>query len=129
MARRTAAERRAEAERMRQISEEARVKNETANYPAWLIATLERVNNQWEMELFVRDKMFVVRDRNDYNNEFIMSYSWSPESQEALQELEWKLNVIEEAQAEAKRRAEIKREAQRKAQEVFTEEERELLGL
>jgi hypothetical protein len=129
MARRTAAERKAEAERMRQITEEARVKNETASYPAWLMATLERVNNQWDMELFVRDGMFVVRNRNDYNNEYIMGYSWSSSSQDSLQELEWKLNDIEEAQAEAKRRAEVRREAQRKAQEVFTPEERELLGL
>lgn len=129
MARRTAAERKAEAERMRQITEEARVKNETANYPTLLMATLARVSNQHEMELFVRDSTFVVRNRNDYNNEFMLGYSWGSLSQDALQELEWKLNVLEEAQAEAKRRSEIKREAQRKAQEVFTAEERELLGL
>lgn len=108
---------------------EARLVEERNEYPARLMAVLERVNNQWEMELFVRDKLFVVRDRNDWNNEFLVSYNWNPTSQEFLQELEWKLNQLEEAQAEEKRRSEVRREAERKVREMLSEEERELLGL
>jgi ABC-type multidrug transport system fused ATPase/permease subunit len=130
MARRTAAERKAEAERMRQISEESRVNRETAEYPALLMSTLERVNNQYEMELFVRDNMFVVRSRNDhYGNEYVLSYAYTVKAQDYLQELEWKLNSIEEAQAEARRLVEVKREAERKVRELLSDEERELLGL
>ena len=126
MARETKAEREARLAAER----EARLVEERNGYPARLMAVLERVNNQWDMELFVRDNLFVVRSRNDnYGNECLLSYNWNPTTQETIQELEWKLNSLEEAQAEAKRRSEVKREAQRKVQEILSDEERELLGL
>ena len=122
MARETAAQRVA-----RQAAEyEARVAAEQAAYPTLLMTTLARVSKQWNMGLKVRDEKFVVSDRN---NVYELAYSWSRESQNFLQELEWELDDLEEAEREAKRRDEVKREALRKAEEVFTAEERQLLGL
>ena len=126
MARETVAQRNARLAAER----EARLAAEVAEYPARLMAVLERVNNQYNLTLTVQDGMFLVSDNNPrYNNETRLSYSWDAESQDALQNLEWSLTNLEEAQAEEKRRNEVRREAKRKAQEMFTAEERELLGL
>lgn len=130
MARKTAAERKQEAARMRQLSEEARVNRERAEYPARLMNVFERLNNQYNFELVVKNGVFVVTtSRERFDEDYQFAYSYDAYSYEQLESLEFALTSLEEAQAEERRRNEVRREAHRKAQEVFTAEERELLGL
>lgn len=129
MARRTAAERKQEAERMRQLSEGARLTREVAEYPARLMAALTRATNAY-FELSVVENKFVVRDRNKYDpQDHVLAYAHSPNSQEQLEELEFVLDRHEAELAEARRVREVKENALRKVNEMLTEEERELLGL
>ena len=110
---------------------EARKEAERQAYPARLMAALERLNNQYDMNLKVSDGMFVVTNSREtrYTTEYVLSYSYTEDAQDSLQELEWSLDAMEEAQAEARRRTEVKREAERKVREMLSDEERELLGL
>lgn len=129
MARRTAAERKQEAERMRQLSEEARLAREVAEYPARLMAALTRSTNAY-FDLSVSDNKFLVRDRNKYDPQVhTLAYAHSPNSQQQLEELEYVLDRHEAELAEAKRVREVKAEALRKVNELLSDEERELLGL
>lgn len=129
MARETKAERlvREQAER------EARLETERQEYPARLMVALERVSNESSLEFSVKDGLFNVLDRDaseySYNREFDLSYSWNPSTQEALLELEYKLDDLDRERAEARRRVEVKKEAERKVRELLSDEERELLGL
>lgn len=111
---------------------EARLTKEVAQYPARLMAVLARATNAY-FELTVHDNKFQVayRDGNGYNETYSlkMAYAHSPNSQEQLEELEWKLDRHEQELAEKKRLAEVKAEALRKVNELFTAEERELLNL
>lgn len=126
MARETKAERLAREETQRQL----RLAETVAAYPSRLMALFERLNNQYHLVLKVQNGFFVVSDTNDrYRNEYELSYSWSANAQEVLEELEWKLTQLEEEQAEARRRSEVKKEAERKVRELLSDEERELLGL
>jgi hypothetical protein len=116
-----------------QVEREARLAAEVAEYPARLMAALERVNNQYQMTLKVENSKFVVmlnERRHDFSdNEYVMAYSYDVESQDVLDQLYWRLEALEEAQAEAKRRDEVRREALRKVNELLSKEERELLGM
>jgi hypothetical protein len=111
---------------------EARLAKQVAEYPARLMAVLARATNAY-FELTVHDNKFQVayRDGNGYNETYSlkMAYAHSPNSQEQLEELEWKLDRHEQELAEKKRLAEVKAEALRKVNELFTAEERELLNL
>lgn len=120
------------AQRMARFTQEleARRTAEVQAYPARLMAVFERVNNQYDFDLKVKEGLFVVERLNTrYDSDYTLSYSYSQDSQAVMEELEWALDAVEEAQAEARRRDEVRREAQRKAEELFTKEERELLGL
>jgi len=111
---------------------ETRLAKQVAEYPQRLMAVLARATNAY-FELTVHDNKFQVayRDGNGYNETYSlkMAYAHSPNSQEQLEELEWKLDRHEQELAEKKRLAEVKTEALRKVNELFTAEERELLNL
>ena len=111
---------------------DARLVKEVTEYPARLMAVLARATNAY-FEITVHDNKFQVayRDGNGYNETYglKMAYAHSPNSQEQLEELEWKLDRHEQELAEQKRLAEVKAEALHKFNEMFSAEERELLGL
>lgn len=121
------------AERLERFAREleARREAEREAYPARLMKTLERLNNQYNTEFKVVEGMFVVKLNATSRSatEYTLSYSHTEDAQSVLQDLEWDLDELEQAQAEEKRRSEVRREAQRKAEELFTKEERDLLGL
>ena len=126
MARRTAAERRAEAERMRELSEQARVARETAEYPAKLMAALEEATNLNNYELTVKNGMFSLRDR-DASTDLTLSLTaaYTENSYNALENLEWDLREKAQEREQALRRYTMKQTALAK----LSKEERELLGL
>lgn len=103
--------------------------NQVAEYPTRLMNVLTRATNAY-FDLSVNDNKFLVRDRNKYEPQVhTLAYAHSPNSQEQLEELEWALDRHEAELAEQRRLAEVRKEAERKARELFTDEERELLGL
>ena len=126
MARETVAQRNA---RLAQEREE-RMEAERLAYPLRLMNLLERVSNMGNFELSVKDGFFRVEDRNArYDTVYELAYSWSTDHQAVLENLTWKVEAVEEELAEARRRVEVKKEAERKVRELLTDEERELLGL
>ena len=128
MARETAAQRNARFDAER----EARLSREVAEYPMRLMSTLARVNNQYDWQLTVVDAVFLVTNphsRAYHSKEYRMSYAYDAVSQESLEDLEYMLTNLEEAQLEAKRQSAVKAEAQRKVRELLNDEERALLGL
>jgi hypothetical protein len=125
MARRTASERRAEAERMRQLSEEARVARESAEYPTKLMAALEEATTKNNYELSVRNGMFSLRDRDSRDATLSLTLSYTENSFNALESLEWDLNEKAEERAESERLSALRRQAFLK----LTEEEQTALGL
>jgi antitoxin component of MazEF toxin-antitoxin module len=121
MARETKAQRleREAAERAAYEAEQA------ATYPARLMEMLERATNQ-NFELEVREGMFVLTDRDDRRDRTVMlTLTYSTENQEALHELDWRVDMKEEAEREAARKAAVRQSALSK----LSKEERELLGL
>ena len=128
MARETVAQRNARFE----LEREQERQRQLAAYPSLLMSVLERVNNQYDWKLTVVEELFLVSNpySSSYNQkEFRMTYAFNPVSQENLEDLASMLYDLEEAQREAKRRDEVKREAQRKVRELLNDEERELLGM
>jgi hypothetical protein len=121
MARETKAERLA-----REAAERATYEAEmAATYPARLMEMLERATNQ-NFELEVRGGMFVLSDRDDRHDRTVMlTLTYSKENQEALHELDWRVDMKEQAEREAARKAAAKQAALSK----LSKEERELLGL
>ncbi len=125
MARETVAQRNARYAQER----EAYLAKQVTEYPTRLMVALTRATNAY-FELSVNDNKFLVRDRNKYEPQVhTLAYAHSPNSQEQLEELEWALDRHEAELAEQRRVAEVRKEAERKARELFTDEERELLGL
>jgi len=125
MARETVAQRNARYAQER----EAYLAKQVAEYPTRLMVALTRATDAY-FELSVNDNKFLVRDRNKYEPQVhTLAYAHSPNSQEQLEELEWALDRHEAELAEQRRLAEVRKEAERKARELFTDEERELLGL
>jgi hypothetical protein len=126
MARRTAAERKAEADRARQLSEESRVARESAEYPTKLMAALEEATAKNNYELEVRNGMFSLRDRDSSGNLTLsLTLSYTENSFNALESLEWDLNEKAEERAEAERRYNLRTTALNK----LSTEERAVLGL
>lgn len=125
MARETVAQRNARYAQER----EAQLALQVAEYPMRLMAALTRASNAY-FELTVSDNKFQLNNRND-RDEFAVSlaYAHSPNSQEQLESLEWKLDDYEKRLAEAQRLRAVKAEALRKVNELLTAEERELLNL
>lgn len=125
MARRTAAERRAEAERMRQLSEESRVARESAEYPTKLMAALEEATTLNNYELEVRNGMFALRDRDSRDSTLSLTVAYTENSYNALESLEWDLRSKAEDRAESERLSAVRRAAFAK----LSEEEKTVLGL
>jgi conjugal transfer/entry exclusion protein len=124
MARETVAQRNARYAQER----ETYLANQVAEYPARLMNVLARATNAY-FELTVSDNKFQVQPRDRYDRTVTLAYAHSPNSQEQLETLEWELDRYEQAFAEAKRVAEVKKEALRKVNELLTAEERTLLNL
>ena len=124
MARETVAQRNARFDAER----DARLAKEVAQYPARLMAVLARATNAY-FKMAVSDNKFLVQTLDEYSRTYTMAYAHSPNSQEQLEDLEWEVEQHEKRVAEAKRVLEVKAEALRKANELFSAEERELLGL
>ena len=126
MARETKAERLAREARER----EERMEAERSAYPLRLMNLLERVSAEPTLTLTVSNGFFNVEDRNDrYRNDYVLSYSYSPDANVVLEDLTYKVDYLEAERAEAERRYQVKKEAERKVRELLSEEERELLGL
>lgn len=125
MARRTAAERQAEAARMQELSEQARVARETAEYPTRMMALLERAGNVG-FTVYVDNQKFVVKDINNrYGVEFRFGLQYESNSMYILDSLEFDVSIVEAEQAEQRRVAELKQAALGK----LTKEERQALGV
>lgn len=120
MARKTKAEREAEAQTAREQQEaESR-----EAYPNLLMNALERATNL-SFELEVRNGTFRVTDRNSPNDAWELTYRYTPDADADLDMLRWELEQREAAEAEANR----KWLARQVALAKLSEEERELLGL
>ena len=126
MARETKAERLAREAQER----EERLEAERLAYPLRLMNLLERVSAEPTLTLTVKDGRFNVEDRNDrYRSDYFLTYAWSEGAQVALEELTYQVDDLEAERAEAERRYQVKKEAERKVRELLSDEERELLGL
>jgi hypothetical protein len=128
MTRKTKAEKDAEA----QAARDAYLESQRQAYPTRLMAALQAATSQPEFDLTVRDGVFVLRNRNQYDtrSEYTnLALTWDEDSQYELEELEMALDRAARERDEAKRKAELRANAQRKAQELFSAEEREALGL
>jgi hypothetical protein len=121
MARETKAERlaREAAEKLAQQAAQA------ATYPQRLMALLERATKA-NFELTVKDGEFLLEDRDDRRDRTIaLSLAYSEANEEALQSLDWRVELKEEAEREAMRRVMVRNQALNK----LSLEEREILGL
>jgi hypothetical protein len=121
MARETKAERLA-----REAAEAAALAAEqAATYPQRLMAMLERATNAY-FELTVKDGEFLLNDRDDRSAwTAVLTMVWNTENEGELQELDWRVELKEEAEREALRRVTVRNTALSK----LSLEERELLGL
>lgn len=95
-----------------------------ATYTDRMMAVFERANRV-NFELQVRSGVFVLEDRDDRGEVFMLAAEWTLDSDEGLQDLEWRVESKEEAQAEAERRRQLRANALAK----LSQEEREELGL
>ena len=96
-----------------------------ATYPQRLMAMLERATKV-NFELEVRDGKFHLEDRDDRRDRAVeLTLTYSKENQEALHELDWRVDTKEEREREEQRRYQVRQAALSK----LSQEERELLGL
>ena len=122
MARKTKAELAAE----REAAEAARRLAEAEAYPAKLMAALEEATTENNYELEVRNGMFSLRDRDSSSDLTLsLTMSYTENSFDAVESLEWDLNSKAEERAEAERRRNLRTTALNK----LSKEEREALGL
>jgi hypothetical protein len=125
MARRTAAERQAEAARMQELSEQALAAQEAAEYPTRMMALLERASDVGFL-VTVDKQQFVVQDlSNRYGVEFRFGLQYDRNSMDVLDSLEFDVGGVEAERAEQRRLAELRNAALSK----LTKEEREALGV
>jgi hypothetical protein len=125
MARRTAAERQAEAARMQELSEQARVARETEEYPVRMMSLLERASDVGFL-VTVDKQQFMVQDlSNRYGVEFRFGLQYDRNSMNVLDSLEFDVSIVEAEQAEQRRLAELRNAALSK----LTKEERQALGV
>jgi hypothetical protein len=121
MARKTKAEMAA----AREAAEAARRLSEAEAYPSKLMAALEEATTENNYELEVRNGMFSLRDRDSSDLTLSLTLSYTENSFDALESLEWDLNSKAEERAERERRANLRSTALNK----LSKEEREALGL
>jgi len=103
---------------------------QTATYPQRLMAMLERATNA-NFELTVKDGEFLLVDRDaDRSDVVTLTLTYNKANEEALHELDWRLEVKEEAEREAQRRVMQRRVMVRnQALNKLSLKEREILGL
>ena len=122
MARKTKVELAAEREQARAMVAEL----EFAQYPSRLMAALELATKKFYYELTVVNSLFTLMNRDRPRDPAIyFTMTHTPDSQMALETLEWELKAMAEQQAEQERQH-LAREA---ALAKLTQEDRELLGL
>lgn len=98
---------------------------QAATYPQRLMAMLERATKT-NFELTVKDGNFLLEDRDDRRDGTIaLTLTYDNQDEEAIQELNWRVEMKEEAEREALRRVTVRNAALAK----LSREERELLGL
>jgi hypothetical protein len=96
---------------------------QSATYPQRLMAMLERACKA-NYELAVKDSLFVVRDRDsDWDERYKLDIHYTADYNSTLDALECSVQIKEEAEREAERRAAVLRAARAK----LTPEELELL--
>lgn len=94
-------------------------------YPERLMTMLERATKV-NFELTVKDGSFYLDDRDARHTRAVeLTLEYSKENQEALHELDWRVDVKEERAREAERRYALKQSALAK----LSAEELEVLGL
>jgi hypothetical protein len=101
-----------------------RLAKEKAEYPNVLMSTLERATKM-NYELEVRNGEFLVVDRDDRDNRFVLTIQYSFKSLAALHEMDWTLNTKEREAREQERRLQVRKNALAK----LTAEERAELNL
>jgi hypothetical protein len=101
-----------------------RLTKEKAEYPNVLMPTLERATKM-NYELEVRNGEFLVVDRDDRDNRFVLTIQYSFKSLAALHEMDWTLNTKEREAREQERRLQVRKNALAK----LTAEERAELNL
>jgi hypothetical protein len=121
MARKTKAEQQAEQAALKA----ARMLAEAEAYPSKLMAALEEATTKNNYELEVRNGMFSLRDRDSRDLTLSLTMTYTANSFDALQNLEWDLENKAEERAEAVRQRDLRRQAFDK----LTAEERNALGL
>ena len=110
---------------LRFAAEANRAANLAESYPNRLMAMLERAVKQ-NYELTVRDAKFVVEDRDARRDSAVeLTLTYSRANQEALDELDWRVEAKEEAERQALYRVQVRNAALTK----LSQEEREVLGL
>lgn len=122
MARKTKAELQAEREEAQALQEA----HEFAQYSSRLMAALEEATTRSNYELEVRDNQFTLRDRDSRRPDTVfLTLTYTRDSRQALDNLEWNLRVKADERAEAERQQQARETALAK----LTEEERKLLGV
>lgn len=122
MARKTKAELTAE----REAAVAARRLAEAEAYPAKLMAALEEATEKNNYELTVKNGMFSLRDRNESRAPALsLTMSYTENSWNALECLEYDLESAAEERAESLRLSELRKVAWSK----LSDEERHALGL
>ena len=122
MARKTKAELTAE----REAAEAARRLADAEAYPNKLMAALEAATTLNNYELEVRNGMFSLRDRDSSSNLTLsLTLSYTENSFNALESLEWDLNEKAEERAEQERVYALRKQAFNK----LSKEEQQALGL
>ena len=121
MARKTKAELTAE----REAAEAARRLAEAEAYPAKLMAALEEATTENNYELTVRNGMFSLRDRNSRDSTLSLTMEYTENSFNALECLEYDLELAAEERAESERLSAVRRAAFLK----LSKEEQSALGL
>jgi hypothetical protein len=120
MARETKAERNARyAKKAEELLEQSK-----AEYPTFLMTTLERATNM-NYEIEVRNGEFLVVDRDDHENRFVLSLQYTEKSHSTLTEMDWTLESKENEARERERKRQIRKNALAK----LTAEERAELNL
>jgi hypothetical protein len=110
------------------LEQEAAQAIERAEYPARLMKALNRATVRFAYNLLVVDNFFLVKTES-FNDPYKMSLEWSVSSQLELEDLEDRMDQADALRAEQARRNQVRDNALKKVQELFTAEERELLDL
>ena len=98
---------------------------QAVTYPARLMDLLERANKQ-NFELEVRNAKFVLQDRDNRREPTVeLNLTFSRANQDALTQLEWRVEAKEEAEQKERYRAQVRVAALNK----LSQEEREILGI